>query len=258
MIDLVGYARSLSAIATLWLLLTSLSLPALAAAGCYDVSMQQPRSLSGVLDYRMFPGPPNYEDIQKGDTPEPAYILRLFRAICLTGDEAADPARAFDEVHLVSGKSTAGAMRALVGSSVVVRLYDQMPSHTGHHRRPLVAWVSDIQPLDDPTQEYGTAATTVRAFYYALGGGNGDIASSFVIPEKTRKGPFSPEKLSQFYGALLEPLSLVSLRPLADDLFEVQYQFRSASGFCNGKALVRTEQRGGRSYIASIKAMDGC
>lgn len=54
---------------------------------------------------------------------------------------------------------------------------------------------------------------TVRAFYGALGTGNGVAASSQVIPEKRSSGAFSPEAISRFYGNLSDPLRLTSITP---------------------------------------------
>jgi len=42
---------------------------------CYDVGRGQPAGLEGRLLTITFPGPPNYEDVQKGDTPEPTYVV---------------------------------------------------------------------------------------------------------------------------------------------------------------------------------------
>ncbi|EJC80190.1 hypothetical protein Rleg4DRAFT_1804 [Rhizobium leguminosarum bv. trifolii WSM2297] len=62
-------------------------------AACYDLSKQQPSRLSGHLTHRIFGGPPEFEDVQKGDTPEPGYIIKLDHPICITGDDFADPTR---------------------------------------------------------------------------------------------------------------------------------------------------------------------
>lgn len=50
---------------------------ATAHAACFDVSKSESAELSGVLSHRIFAGPPGYEDVQKGDTPEPGYVLKL-------------------------------------------------------------------------------------------------------------------------------------------------------------------------------------
>jgi hypothetical protein len=248
--------RTSSLSITLAFLLTPLA--TIANAACYDLSKSEPHELTGVLSYVIFAGPPNFEDVQKGDTPEPGYILKLPGPICLTGDDFADPTIQFSEVQLVETDKTAGAMKSLVNSNVDVVLSQPMAAETGHHHRPLVAWVTDIFPINDITTEYGTAATTVRAFYYALAAGNGDDAASFIVPEKRIKGPFSASEITRFYGNLVEPLSLVDLKQSGSNEYLVRYRFRSSTGQCDGRAIVRTVARGGRNFIGSIRALDGC
>ena len=51
----------------------------------------------------------------------------------------------------------------------------------------------------------------VRAFYAALERGDGETASSLVIPEKRKAGPFSASELSNFYGRLELPLRLIEV-----------------------------------------------
>lgn len=240
-------------------LLAWLVIPAAHAAGCFDVSQGEPTHLEGELSFRIFAGPPNFEDVQKGDTPEPGYVLTLSNPICLSGDDDfTDPAYMFDEVHLVATEATASAMRDLRDSAVSVELTDPMPAMTGHHHRPLVAWVSAIAPMSDPTDNYGTGATTVEAFYMALGAGDGATAAAFIIPEKTAKGPFSAAELSRFYGQLRKPLELIGVTPVSKTEFLASYNFAAGTSVCDGKALVRTENRQGRIFIRSIKALNGC
>jgi len=228
-----------------------------AGAACFDLSKSEPHSLTGLLSHRIFPGPPGFQDVRRGDTPEPGYLLQLPEAICLTGDEFADPATMFSEVQLVETDKTASAMRALADRNVTVELTQPIPAMTGHHHRPLVAWVTDIVAADDPTAEYGTAATTVRAFYDALAAGNGGEAADFIVPER-RKGPFSPDEMTRFYGGLVAPLKLLSLEPSGPDAYLVRYQFASRARACNGRAIVKTVNRGGSNLIVNIQALDGC
>ena len=148
------------------------------AIPCYDLSKGEPRSLSGKLTYVVYPGPPNYDSVQKGDTPEPTYILELASEICLQGDaDFADPTVRFNSVHLWSGKETSRQLKSFVNKQVTVNLHDPFAAHTGHHHAPLVAGVTSVKletgkPNTPRTldflDEYGTAATTIRAFYSAL------------------------------------------------------------------------------------------
>lgn len=230
----------------------------LAKTECYDLSMSEPIFLSGFLTGRIFPGPPGYEDVQKGDTPKQAYILALPGPICIDGDEHADPNFKFNEVHLVSTDDTSKAMRSLINSTVDVTVIDPMAAITGHHHRPLVAWVSTITPYADPIGEYGTAATTVRAFYYALSFGNGVEATNLLVPKKQNRGAFSADRMTAFYGGLSDPLKLLDLRQQGPNEYLVQYRFRNGSRACNGRSVVKTVSIGDRFYIQSIKALDGC
>ena len=226
-------------------------------ASCLDLRNPQPLQFRGLLEFAVFPGPPNFSDVRKGDYPESTYILQLANPICLTGDDFADPSRMFSTVHLVPSDATAGALRVLVGSEVDVALEQPMAAQTGHHHAPLVAWVAAVSKATDPTAEYGTAATAVRGFYLALAAGSGDQASAFIAPE-LRVGPFSPSAMTAFYGGLVEPLQLISIDPAGPETFLARYQFRSRTGRCNGRAIVSTINRGGVNYISSIRALDGC
>ena len=60
---------------------------AVASDPCIDVKQTRTFSFEGVLAYKVFAGPPNYEDVRRGDTPEPTYILQLNRPICVSGDD---------------------------------------------------------------------------------------------------------------------------------------------------------------------------
>ena len=241
---------------------------------CYNLTMSEPAELTGTLEYVMFPGPPNYEDVQKGDMPEPNYILQLNQQICIVDNEGlsedfADPSLYFDQVHVVPGEvEISQEMKEMVGQFVTVGLYEQMAAFTAHHRAPLVAWVSTISAAptlsksfsneEDPTADYGTAATTIRAFYSALGSGQGGVAASMVVPEKTARGPFSAHELTRYYGNMRWPIQLLSVLPSEANTYMVRYKFAVTNSVCNGRAVVEMTKRNGRNYIARIRALDGC
>jgi hypothetical protein len=231
------------------------------ARQCFDVSKGEPRTLSGELQYVLFPGPPNYEDVQKGDTPEPTYVLKLDHAICIDGDEFADPHKMFDEVHLVGSKETWPLLRANVKRRVTVTLKDQMGAHTGHHHEPLVAWVlsvsSTVKKMDF-LDEYGSPATTVRTFYEALGDGQGDVASQMVVPEKRTTGPFAADNLTRFYAHLKDPIRLLGIDQSGPNGFVAHYRYATPRSVCEGESSVTTVTRDGKNYIESIKALKGC
>ncbi|RVC84025.1 hypothetical protein EN745_00310 [Mesorhizobium sp. M4A.F.Ca.ET.022.05.2.1] len=229
-----------------------------AQAACYDISKGQPSQLSGELYRRILPGPPNYKDVQTGDQPEPTYLLELDADICLQGEDFADPESSFREVHVVPVGGMDSAVASLIGRRVTVGIVDRWAADNAHHRAPLMAIVGSIAPEEDITEQYGTPATVVRAFYLALGTGDGKEAARFVVPGKSAKGPLSAAALSGFYGGMQEPLKLLGIEAKADDLFFVSYAFRKGATACSGRAEVTTVNEGGKDYIEGIKALDGC
>ena len=110
-----------------------------------------------------------------------------------------------------------------------------------------------------PVSSTGAAGErTVRAFYNALGTGNGTTASAQIIPEKRSSRAFSPEAISRFYGPLPEPIRLTAIAPLAGGAYRVSYRYSAGRSRCNGSAIVRLTNRGGRDLIRSIQALNGC
>jgi hypothetical protein len=232
-----------------------------AASRCYDLAKGEPRSLTGILEYVVFAGPPNYEDVQKGDTPEPSYVLRLAQPICLTGDEFADPKNTFRSVQVVETESRSGQLKRFLGKPVTLSLTKPMAAETGHHHEPLVAWVTAVasarKPLDF-VDEYGTAATTIRAFYAALKDGQGAAAAEMIVPEKRKLPAFSSTELTRFYGSLKEPIELLDISRSEPSAFIAHYRYTTSERACDGRAIVSTTLRNGRNFIESIKALNGC
>ncbi len=129
-----------------------------ASAECLDVRQSEPLSFKGTLNYRVFPGPPNYEDIKKGDKREPAYIVKLEEPICATGDEFLDSKQSFDRVQLLmDNSSSAGrtlwqSLRQMDGKRVLVTGKSGFGAQSGHHHAPLLMTLVRI------TADGGTAA----------------------------------------------------------------------------------------------------
>jgi len=232
------------------------------AAACFDLAKGKPKELTGRLEYVIFPGPPNFEDVQKGDTPEPNFILQLARPICISGDDFADPRTHFSAVQIVETKAVAGLLRRLLHQTVTVSLTNQMGAETGHHHEPLVAWVTAVRvgrarPMEF-VDEYGTAATTIRTFYTALGDGQGADASAMVVPEKRATAAFSPSALTRFYGSLAQRIRLIDITQNNANSYVVHYRYATISRICDGRAIVTTALRGGRNFIQGIRALNGC
>lgn len=111
---------------------------------------------------------------------------------------------------------------------------------------------------DDSPADYGTATSTIRAFYSALGSGEGGVAASMVVPEKTASGPFSAKELTRYYGNMRSAIELLSVSPRGANAHTVRYKYAVTRTVCNGRAVVEMTKRDGRNYIARIRALDGC
>lgn len=98
----------------------------------------------------------------------------------------------------------------------------------------------------------------VRAFYGALGRGDGEAASALVVAEKRSSRAFSPQAISRFYGGLPEPLRLTAVAPLEGGSYRVGYRYSAGRSRCDGAAVVSLASRGGRGLIRSIRALNGC
>jgi hypothetical protein len=200
-----------------------------ANAPCIDLKQTSTLSFEGTLSYSIFAGPPNYEDVRKGDTPEPTYILKLDAPICATGDEFLNPNDRFDKIQVypadsgVAGRLLSRDLRRLAGRRVMVEGNSAFGAHTGHHHASLLLPVTNIAIPFDPTKGYGTAMTTVQAFYMALGAANGNEASKFVVPEKRSSGAFSPGAITNFYSKLIIPLTLLDGQAVNSNEYRVRY-----------------------------------
>ena len=167
-----------------------------------------------------------------------------------------------------SGNAIVGAYLNRIGlpDRAVIYITDSAPQE--------VRWLSledaELQGIDvslfspaSPTQVTAVAPETdappaiVREFYEALGGGNGQQAANFILPEK-RKGPFSPEAMTKFYGNLVEPIKMTGIEANGANQFLVHYSYRRASNQCNGLAMVTTTNFDGHFFISRIKALSGC
>jgi len=116
---------------------------------CLDLKESQTISFEGVLTHKIFPGPPNYEDVRKGDKPEPTYILRLKKPICILGDEFINPKKQIDRVQVYpdadnNNKSLWNELRKLVDKIVVVEGNKPVGAHTGHHHAPLLLPITKV------------------------------------------------------------------------------------------------------------------
>jgi len=120
-------------------------------------------------------------------------------------------------------------------------------------------WLAEQREAEAERRHRESAAeTTVREFYLSLGAGYGDLAVSFIVPEKQGEGAYKPSAMMQFYGTLAEPLELKSISSIGPSEFLVSYRYWATRTECNGRAKVTTSRIGGQYYIQKIKALDGC
>lgn len=103
------------------------------------------------------------------------------------------------------------------------------------------------------------AADTVRAFYSALGDGDGASAARLVIPAKRRSGPLSAGALTRYYSSFSRPLRLRRVIPVDANTVRVAYDYVLDDGrVCRGQAAVDVVQRGGRSLVSGIRTRGPC
>jgi hypothetical protein len=128
----------------------ALAIGAQARAACIDVRQTQPLAFKGTLSQPVFPGPPNYEDVKKGDKPERAYIIKLDAPICATGDDFLDSSNAFNTVQLLVDSSTndsaklSSSLTRMLGKRVQVTGKSGFGAQTGHHHAPLLMTLINI------------------------------------------------------------------------------------------------------------------
>jgi hypothetical protein len=118
--------------------------PALAVGQCLEYEPAVV-NLSGTVARETHPGPPNYESIRRGDSPETIWILRLMKLICVTGaDDINVKEDKQKEVQLVLEPAQFKKYRRLIGHRVAVtgKLFH---AHTGHHHKHLLLSVSEIE-----------------------------------------------------------------------------------------------------------------
>ena len=106
-------------------------------------------TLIGTIRRQTFPGPPNYENVQKGDRPETYWMLSLEVPVCVTKD-AKDPElnpakQSVSELQLVLNDQKAyGKYGRFLGHRVIVRgaLFGGI---TGHHHTEVLITVQSIE-----------------------------------------------------------------------------------------------------------------
>jgi uncharacterized protein DUF4431 len=113
-------------------------------AGCksYEPAVVE---LHGRLVSKTAAGPPNYQDIHKGDEPETFWLLKLDSPICVDQDNKQpdlDPAHQnIRSVQLVLNKEDSERAKSLSGKRVQVA-GTLFAAHTGHHHTPVLLTIT--------------------------------------------------------------------------------------------------------------------
>ncbi len=90
----------------------------------------------GTIHRTTFPGPPNYENIQKGDKPETYWILKLKKPVCIANEKA------LSSFQLIVDPTTYKNKKLLKENVRVEGTL--MPQITGHHHTPYLIQVKSI------------------------------------------------------------------------------------------------------------------
>jgi hypothetical protein len=122
-----------------------------ALAGAQECLRYEPTvsKMTGLATQQTFPGPPNYEDVKKGDKPETVWLLQLPKTVCVEAGK--DP---MDEAE----KGVAAIQLVLKPDQKLDALRDKrveatgslFHSHTGHHHTKVLLTVSEIHALVFP------------------------------------------------------------------------------------------------------------
>ena len=103
--------------------------------------------LTGRILKKVFPGPPNYENIKEGDLPEEAWIIRLAKPICVKANKQDEDDVAENDVSelqlVLRGNQFAQIRRLMKRGAVTVTGY-LFHSSTGHHHTAVLMWVTRI------------------------------------------------------------------------------------------------------------------
>ena len=103
------------------------------------------------------------------------------------------------------------------------------------------------------------ALATVRAFYTALGAGDGASAARFVVSAKRRTGPLSAGELTRYYSTFRRPLQVRRVTTVDADTVRVAYDYVLADGrLCRGRSAVNVVRGDGGVLIGNIRAQGPC
>jgi len=133
-------------------LVFSALITAKAAAECLPLD-DSVVNLTGQIVTRTYPGPPNYEDIRRGDRPETQLVLILPRPICAVGcgitGTIEKPLRIDDVTEITLVPSDTVPRIQAIGKVFTVSgtLFE---AHTAHHRTKLLLTLRSVNLSSNP------------------------------------------------------------------------------------------------------------
>jgi hypothetical protein len=110
----------------------------------------EPKSitLTGEIEMRKLPGPPNYRSVARGDRPETVYFLKLEEDVCVSGDPTS---RLNSKSHVGVGEVQL-ILSAVKGSAAVGKKMRVTGTLSGaqnaHHRTPVLLTVKAMRPTE--------------------------------------------------------------------------------------------------------------
>ena len=116
-------------------------------SGClsYEPAMEH---VTGKLTIKTFPGPPNYESVQKGDREESSLLIELHHPVCVAEDKNdpdLNPSQGgVTAIQLVLEPEAYKTYKPMVGREVVAT-GTLFGAHTGHHHTPVLLTVKTIE-----------------------------------------------------------------------------------------------------------------
>lgn len=223
-------------------------------AGCFNEHDKY--KISGTLRVKVMRG--------VNDQMVKPYVLDLDQPACFVFDdpESNRPQPPVAGIGAIQIAFTGSAYRDFVTANLNRRisLYGQFfQAMTAHHHLPVLIAVNESIALPSGSAASNgadalDAASVVRAFYEALGRGDGQVASGFVVPEKRSSGPYAADNLSRFYGGFSDPLAVTGLSVIDENRVQVTYHWASGRKRCDDAATVTVTRRNGESLIQSIKS----
>ncbi|WP_218080218.1 DUF4431 domain-containing protein [Anthocerotibacter panamensis] len=127
------------------LLFMSVAAKPLAARTCFSYNTVKV-NLSGEVKKKVFPGPPNYQDIGSGDTLEEVWLLKLREPICTQAsrkDELSEAENGVYSIQMVLVKSQYRKYKKLIKKPIIAT-GTLFHGYTGHHHTKVLIKVENI------------------------------------------------------------------------------------------------------------------